>query len=170
VVYQTHPSKGNQWVTIVIRTYKDILLPILQGEKEFNGRLLDAALHKNKKIKANLQNYLPGTYATGIMCHNYRPKAVVGSKSVIVNCYLITIPFHGEPPFPVGKSWFDTLPTTTLCISTRAKCSQQSRPNEEEESEKEEVIDVDNDAINQPQNRMEIEPLPPELFDSWADT
>ena len=93
--------------------YQDQLSPLL-GDHEFNGKILDAALCKDKIIKSNLRNYSEGTNATGIMCHDYKPWLTLNGieKKVIVNCYTTLPPFAAEPQLKPGQGWWQTLPLT----------------------------------------------------------
>ncbi len=49
----------------------DVLSPIFENNEDINGKLLDAAIEKDKIIKNNLRNYNEGTNTVGIMYHDY---------------------------------------------------------------------------------------------------
>jgi len=108
---------GEQWVQILISKYKDYLTPILQQPEEFNSRMLDNALRKNRAIKANLGNYLAGTNTLGIMSRSYRPQSSESSNKSrpLVYCYVITIPLLPELQLPPGVHyWYATIPTKSI--------------------------------------------------------
>jgi hypothetical protein len=67
---------SDQWASLLWSYYQDVLSPIL-GEEELNGKVLDAALQKDKLIKSNLKNYVAGTNATGIMSQDYKPRTIL---------------------------------------------------------------------------------------------
>ena len=67
---------SDQWTSLLWAFYQDVLSPVL-GEKELNGKMLDAALRKDKLIKSNLRNYGLGTNATGIICPDYKPCTIL---------------------------------------------------------------------------------------------
>ena len=71
--YHAQWRTSDQWTSLLWAYYQDQLSPLL-GDHEFNGKILDAALRKDKIIKSNLRNYSEGTNATGIMCHDYKPR------------------------------------------------------------------------------------------------
>jgi hypothetical protein len=105
---------NDQWAALLIHKYRNVLSPVLKQE-EFHGRVLDAALRKDKVIKANLRYYTIGSNCTGIMCRDYKPRLEMNGTTkqrCTITCYILVQPFHGEPPLPIGKSWFQTLPPT----------------------------------------------------------
>jgi len=77
--YQNHWRTNEQWARLVWSYYQDILSPDFNNE-ELDGKCIDAALQKNKLIKANLTNYTVGTNGTGIMCRFYRPQTIIDEK------------------------------------------------------------------------------------------
>jgi hypothetical protein len=162
---------GDQWVQILISKYKDNLTPILQQSAEFNSRMLDNALRKNKAIKANLGNYIIGTNTLGIMSRSYRPQSSESSNKArpLVYCYIITAPLLPEPPMPPGVHWYETIPITTLRTSTRTMKRARSGGHEISEEEQQQV----GDTTNQPnQTTMDIDvqhQLEPFVFDPFED-
>jgi len=122
---KTHQNQwrtNEQWARLVWSYYQDILSPDFNNE-ELDGKCIDAALQKNKLIKANLTNYTVGTNATGIMCRFYSPRTIINGKETKtrVYCYICVQPFAAELPPPDGKKWFDTLPPTKTRESHRLK-------------------------------------------------
>ncbi len=65
--YQGQWIMNDQWSSLLWAYYQDILSPLI-NKNGLDGKTLDAALHKDKTIKANLSNCVKGTDATGIMC------------------------------------------------------------------------------------------------------
>ena len=79
---KTHQNQwrtNEQWARLVMSYYQDILIPFFNDEV-LDGKCLDAALRKDKVIKANLTNYAVGTNATGIMCRFYSPRTIINGK------------------------------------------------------------------------------------------
>ena len=79
---KTHQKQwrtNEQWARQVWSYYQDILSPDFNNE-DLDGKCIDAALRKNKLIKANLTNYTVGTNATGIMCRFYSPRTIINGK------------------------------------------------------------------------------------------
>jgi hypothetical protein len=67
--YQSQWRTNEQWATILWSHYQDILSPLLEDNKEMDGKLLDSSLKKDKVIKNN-----------GNMCHEYKPTIVLNGK------------------------------------------------------------------------------------------
>ena len=77
--YQRQWSTNDQWSSLPWAYYQDVL-SLLINQNGLDGKTLDAALRKDKTIKANLSNYVKGTYTTGIMCHNYKPRSILNGS------------------------------------------------------------------------------------------
>jgi hypothetical protein len=56
--------------------YHQDLLSTSTKKNNMDRETLDMALHKNKLIKANLNNSVKGTNATDIICHSFKPKVL----------------------------------------------------------------------------------------------
>ena len=125
--YQEQWRTNEQWASLLWAHYQDVISPIL-GEDELSGKLLDAALKKDKVIKNNLQNYNVGTNAIGIMCHDFKPTITLNGtqRRQIVKCYIMLPPFAAEPGLQPGQSWWQTLPPTRTRESNRNKRTRQS--------------------------------------------
>jgi hypothetical protein len=52
--YHGQWQTSDQWTSLLWAYYQDVLSPIL-GEEELNGKVIDAALRKDKLIKSNLK-------------------------------------------------------------------------------------------------------------------
>ena len=79
---KTHQNQwrtNEQWARLVWSYYQDILSPYFNDE-ELDGKCIDAAIWKDKLIKANLTNYTVGTNATGIMCRFYSSCTIINGK------------------------------------------------------------------------------------------
>lgn len=112
--YHNQWRTNEQWASLVWAHFQDVLSPILDDNEELNGKLLDAAIKKDKVIKNNLQNYKEGTNAIGIMSRDYKPIITINGKTTrqIVRCYLTLPAYVGELPLAPGQSWWQTLPPT----------------------------------------------------------
>jgi len=121
--YHNQWRTNEQWASLLWAHFQDVLTPILDEDEELNGKLLDAALKKDKVTKINLQNYREGTNTIGIMSRDYKPNVTVNVKTTrqIVKCYLTLPPYSGEPPLAPGQSWWQTLPPTRTRESIRNK-------------------------------------------------
>ena len=120
--YHAQWRMSDQWTSLLWAYYQDQLSPLL-GHNEFSGKILDAALRKDKIIKSNLRNYSEESNATGIMCRDYKPRLTLNGieKKVTVNCYITLPPFAAEPQLKPGQSWWQTLPPTKTRESNRNK-------------------------------------------------
>jgi hypothetical protein len=49
--YQSQWRTNEQWATILWSRYQDILSPLLEDDKEMDGKLLDSSLKKMKLLK-----------------------------------------------------------------------------------------------------------------------
>ncbi len=74
--YQRQWRTNDQWSSLLWAYYQDVLSPLI-NQNSLDGKTLDAALRKDKTIKANLSNFVKGTNATGIMCHSYKPHSIL---------------------------------------------------------------------------------------------
>jgi hypothetical protein len=116
-------------VRLVWSYYWDVLSPFF-NEEDLDGKTLDMALHKDKIIKSNLSNYAVGTNVTGIKCHFYSLCLIINDKEIKARtyCYIAVQLFAAEPQPPIGKKWFDTLPTTKTRESQRCKWIRSDDP------------------------------------------
>ena len=103
--YHEQRRTNEQWACLVWAHYQDVISPIL-GEDELSGKLLDAALKKDKVIKNNLQNYNVGTNAIGIMRHDYNLSVILNGTQrwQLVKCYITLPPFAAEPGLQPGQA------------------------------------------------------------------
>ena len=132
-----------------------------------DGKTLDAALWKDKTIKANLSNYVKGTNSTGIMCRNYKPRSILNGSLATrtqVNCYVAVPPFDAEPELSLGQCWYETLPPTRIRESNRNKRIRSS----DDSLESEDVFIEPENQAPKPASQapsMQIE----YSFDPWDD-
>ncbi len=77
--YQRQWRTNDQWSSLLWAYYQDVLSPLI-NQNGLDGKTLDAALRKDKNIKANLSNYVKGTNSTGIMCRNYKPHSILNGS------------------------------------------------------------------------------------------
>jgi len=153
--------------------YQDTFSPYFKDEA-LDGKCLDAALRKDKIIKANLSNYAVGTNATGIMCRFHSPRTIINGKETKTRtyCYICVQPFAAEVPPPDRKKWYDTLPSTKTRESQRLK---RVRCNV-----KQVVADETDDAIvdsnqpdsddHQPNSDCHVKILIDYEYDPWDNT
>jgi hypothetical protein len=83
---------NDQWSTLLWVYYQDVL-SLLINQNGLDG--LDAALCKDKTIKASLSNDVKGTNTTGINFHNYKPRSILNGSFATrtqVNCYVAVSP------------------------------------------------------------------------------
>ncbi len=113
--YHNQWQTNEQWASLVLAHFQDVLSPILEDNEELNGKLmLDAAIKKDNVIKTNVQHYEEGTNSIGIMSHDYKPTITINDEAThqIMGCYLMLPAYIGELPLVPGQSWWQTLPPT----------------------------------------------------------
>jgi len=164
--YQRQWRMNDQWSSLLWAYYQDVLSPLI-NQNSLDGKTLDAALRKDKTIKANLSNYVKGTNSTGIMCRNYKPRSILNGSLATrtqVNCYVAVPPFDAEPELSLGQCWYETLPPTRIRESNRNKRIRSS----DDSLESEDVFIEPENQAPKPASQapsMQIE----YSFDPWDD-
>jgi hypothetical protein len=171
VAYQKKWRTNDQWCTLLWAYYQEVLSNLID-QHQLDGKLLDAALRKDKIIKSNLSNYVEGTNATDIMCRSYKPRVTINGieNRTQVYCYITLSPYSAEPNVTSpGQSWWQTLPPVRTRESERHKRSRQATKEDEEgydekSSQKRDETVKEEDAANPEPMKIETS------FDPWDDT
>ena len=137
--YQGKWRTNNQWSTLLWAYYQDVL-SLSMKQNDMDGKTLDMALHRNRFKKANLNNYVTGTNATGIMYGSFKPRTTLNGSATTrttIYCYITLPPYDAEPELPPGQSWWQMLPPTKTRESNRNKRICQTLDNDDSSEEKE---------------------------------
>ncbi len=138
-----------------------------------DGKTLDMALHRNRFKKANLNNYVTGTNATGIMYGSFKPRTTFNGSATTrttIYCYITIPPYDAESEFLPGPSWWQILSPTKMHESNRNKRIRQTLDYDDSSEEKE---IKDDDSGEKSISLIDVEQEPMRIntaSDLWDDT